>query len=263
MTGYEYYTTLEEAVRQIDTAIGLTEKEAAGADEFSGKNYSEMLYGMNRYKGELLRKLAAHRYAKMSKEDFIFRNDNSAAKTLQKTHVVKSHETGLTIAKLYGTTLEAILKKNNITTDEITAGKTLRIEVTPASEVVQVYDNIPTYGSQAGMLVFGKDLPDKIEAVSGEFKVLEPLETLRQGLTNRMMTARGEYPLEDDFGVTEMAGKNFPEELSDSMFLVEVQSQLEQDGRISSIDAITIRTEGTAKIVEAKLTAVTGAEVNL
>jgi LysM repeat protein len=262
MTGYEYYNTIEKALAELDRCIAITQKEAEGKDEFHNKNYAGIFNGLYQYRNQLLKKLSIHRFAKLSKEDFILQNDVNASKSIQKYHKVKSYETGTTIAKLYGTTLENILKVNNVRTDEIVAGKILKINITPTSVITRVYENVPTYGSQLGDLVYGKDLPDELATEDGDLKVLDPIETLRQGIYNRVTTQKGGYPFQEDFGIG-LIGEDFPEELSDSMFMVEVQTQLSQDARISSIDNLTLVKTGGNRVVIGNLTAITGAEIDI
>lgn len=232
---YKYYTTIQDAIKKVDTFIDYVETESAKVDEFSTFNYTQTLTELYNSRKILMHYLNANKYFRLNKEDFIKDLGYSYGINVEKQHTVKAFETPLSIAAKYNVTLESILQKNNITISAITAGKVLRIDISN-SEQKQRYNDIMTYGDQSNDLVYGNDLPCELAAINGDLSVLDNIETLKQGIQNLLNTPIGNYPLQKDFGIDPLVGMEYPEELKQSLIMVKASNQIENDKRIATID---------------------------
>jgi hypothetical protein len=240
-TAAEYYTQLGEALRQIDLAI--VDVQRSMADEYDAINYTQMLADLNNTRRNILKMLAVHKFMRLSKEAFIAKSVSPTSQKINITHIVSAFETPTGIALKYKMTLEDLLKKNNITTSEFEPGLVLKVELDDnggTGEMTKVYDDIPTFGSQEGILVLGKDAQNDLKCVNGDLVILEPQDTVAQGVMNRLMTDSLAYPYEDEFGVRSLVGSELPLELIQGMYLLEITNQLNLDKRIVSIDNLTV-----------------------
>lgn len=263
MTNSEYYIELENALKQIDLAIVDIERNMT--DEYEGANYSAMLNDLNTTRRSVLKMLAIHKYMRISKEVFLAK-DGTSPQTIDTVHTVKQFETPIGIALKYNMSLEALLKKNNITTADIVTGVELKVEIDESSGagvLAKIYEDIPTFGSQEGLLVLGKDVSNEMKYSSGDLSVLTPEQTVGQGVLNRVMTNSGDYPYESDFGVTSLAGSELPNELIEGMALLEIESQIKLDKRISNIEQLTVTRNQNAIAISGILQAINNITIEL
>jgi LysM repeat protein len=240
MTTTEYYIELESALKQVDLAI--VDVENSMSHEYENANYVAILNELNATRRSILKMLSINKYMRISKEAFLAKSETSTQK-IDTLHTVKQFETPIGIAVKYNMRLEDLLKKNNITTADIVAGIELKVEIDDsagAGVLTKIYEEIPTFGSQEGLLVLGKDVTNELKYSNGDLTVLMPEQTVAQGILNRVMTNSGDYPYENDFGVTSLAGSELPNELIEGMALLEIESQIKLDKRISSIEQLTV-----------------------
>lgn len=262
MTATEYYNDLEQALKIVDEAIAKTEIKAT--DEFARVNYSEILNRLYNFKRSIERMQVVHRYNKLSKEAWVKQIQQKTPRRIEVAHKVKSFETPHGIAKKYGITVSELLQKNNITTSELTAGMTLYVEIASSGSLNKIYEEIPTFGDQEGDLVFGKDLGSELKVdTDGDLKVLEPLDTLRQGIENRIYTAAGDYPMLPEFGVPRLAGEEYPEEIIESFHKLKIIAQLGLDKRIQKIEGLEKEREQNAVTFTGTITAINNKEFGL
>ncbi|HEX2868744.1 MAG TPA: LysM peptidoglycan-binding domain-containing protein [Ignavibacteriales bacterium] len=241
----EFFEKTERAISLLDNLTG--QAEAARTDEFDTFDYSGYIEQLKELKRNVLRFQAAYKFLKLDKEDFIQGIDRTGKVIV--IHTVKDFETPLSIAKKYTTDLGEILILNDVKVEDIKAGRELKIVVNNES-LSQVYDTIPTYGSQKGLEVLGRDLPNDLQAdETGDLLVLGPIETLTQGVNNRISTKKGAYPLEENFGLSNIQKLEFPEDITNAMLMVGLSEELEEDARLSRIDSIEITSDRKAKEV--------------
>jgi hypothetical protein len=242
MNGYDYYNKLERALAITENEIAKTEIKAT--DEFDVINYAEILNSLYKTKNTIIKMLNAHKFYRLSKEAFINKAEKKESKRVEILHTVKSYETITLIARMYGIDPTQILEKNNIISSDLAAGMSLRLEIPDSKKLLTVYENIPTYGSQEGILVLGKDVRnDLMFNADGDLETLSCEDTLKQGLENRMTTIKGDYPLADDFGIEFGSNTEIPNDLYESFYLIKITNQLKQDARIADIIDLTIERE--------------------
>ncbi len=247
MNSDKYYTDLKQANVLIGGIISEVEKKAV--DEFTHVNYVGALNTLNKQKQKIERMLAIHKFVRLSKDIFKKMLDSKGSKSIEEIHVVKDYETPLTIAKKYNMGLSDLYRLNNKTSSEITTGTKIIVKAETTGSLSKTYEGINTFGSQEGMKVLGTDVSNGLDAgVDGDLGVLEPEKTLEQGVKNRLQTKQGEYPLEDDFGLEELVGTDFPSELIESLGIAKMSSQLLQDRRIEAVNNIKVESRQNGKI---------------
>jgi len=231
--GYTYYTKLLSAINSFEEVIDRVESEKT--DEYDIINYSATLYYLYNALNGIYHYYNANKYFRLAKEDFIKQLNYTYGNGIERLHTIKGYETPLSIAKKYNVTLESILIKNNITTNDFTAGRIIRIEVSNA-ELKSIYNEILTIGDQSNDLIFGSDLPNELKVDSnGDLAVLDNISTLKQGLENLLTTKRGSYPMNEDFGVENFIGREMPLDLKKNMIMVQTSENIEQDKRIKAV----------------------------
>jgi len=251
MTHSEYKSNLETSLAAVSYQIGTVEAKAT--DEFDPINYAEILVNLNRVQQLVKRLLSAHKFLKISEEQFARMFEGKTDKLVEVTHTVTGFDTLISIAKKYNTTEEGILQKNNILSSGITAGTEILVEVESSKGLNKIYDQIAVYGSQIGMNVLGTDLPNEIvEDGVGDLKILTNEETISQGVQNRIYTRAGDYPLEPNFGI-ELAGSEIPADLQNGMLLLKIMDQLENDPRISEVENLEVEASGNAMTITAQI----------
>ncbi|MDQ7818683.1 MAG: LysM peptidoglycan-binding domain-containing protein [Melioribacteraceae bacterium] len=259
MNATEYYKNMEESLRLINLAI--VETELQMTDEYDSINYTQMLNDLNNTRRGILKMLAVHKFMRMSKETFSAQEVGVVRKR-ESVHVVKQFETPVGIALKYSMSLEDLLRKNNITTSEIEAGMTLKVD-TNTETFIKVYEDIPTFGSQEGLLVLGKDATNDLQCNDGDLKVLEPSETVAQGIMNRISSDAQSYIYEENFGVRNLAGSELPGDLGKEMYLLEVTEQIKFDKRIIEIENLTAEKDQNNLIVSGSLRAINNVLIEL
>jgi LysM repeat protein len=242
MNGFDYYNKLERALAITENSIARAEIKAT--DEYDAVNHTEILYSLYKVKNAIIRMQNAHKFYRLSKDAFILKAERKESKKIEILHEVKGYETLTLIAQKYGIEINQILEKNNITSNDLVAGMILRLEMPDSKKLLAVYENIPTYGSQEGILVLGTDVSNNLLVdADGELQILSCEDTLKQGLTNRMTTRKGDYPLADDFGIEIGSSGEIPNDLYESFYLIKITNQLKQDARISEIIDLSVTRE--------------------
>lgn len=226
----------KEAVRQTIEKIReqksrLTEEMT---DEYSSINYPELMTALNRIETALHRSGAIEKFLKTTPDAI------EQQRTMSIRHKVTQYETPLMIAERYNVELSDILKLNNMTTDELTGGTEIIIEV-PAQESTNVAQNIPVYGDVSGNKILGQDFSNPITKDSrGDIAPFNPIDTIRKTLLYRVTTPTGAYPLHKDFGLNGIIGEEVEQDLANAMLQVKITEALEKDPRISEISNIGI-----------------------
>lgn len=247
--GYTYYTKLQSAINSFEEVIDRVESEKT--DEYDIINYSATLYYLYNALNGIYNYYNANKYFRLAKEDFIKQLNYTYGNGIERLHTIREYETPLSIARKYNVTLESILIKNNITTNDFTAGRIIRIEVSNA-ELKSIYNEILTIGDQSNDLVFGNDLPNELVVDSnGDLKVLNNSDTLKQGLQNLLNTSSGSYPLMEDFGVDNLVGLELPEDVRQNMIMVQTSERIEFDRRIKVVTDFRFTEEGKNAEIEA------------
>lgn len=261
MNATEYFKNMEEALRQIGLAI--VETELQMTDEYDTINYTQILNDLNNTRRGILKMLAVHKFMRMSKETFSTQEVGGGIRKRESIHIVKQFETPVGIALKYSMSLEDLLRKNNITTSEIEAGMTLKVD-TNRETFIKVYEDIPTYGSQEGLLVLGKDTTNDLQYDDGgDLKILTPSETVAQGIMNRISSDAQSYIYEENFGVRNLAGNELPGDLGKEMYLLEITEQIKFDNRIIEIENLTAEKDQNAIKVSGALRVINNVLIEL
>lgn len=220
--------TIYKEIRKVDALI------PSAINEFStGVNEAETVFNAEQFKRRALRIANIHKFLKLDPE-----TDRQQAETDYK---VKEFDSPGMVATRFGRDLDQILNDNNKLSGEISAGDNISIQ---ADDTGSLYSDVPTFISIRGREILGHDLPVQlVESPSGDLHVLLPEETLTQGLTNRIRTRKGGYPLIDDFGLEEIAGQDYPEELSRNILLIQIAEQARLDKRISEVISVGLENE--------------------
>lgn len=257
----QYYTDLQTALNNVELMIVQTEQKIT--DEYDAVDYSRVLFTLYGLKRNIKRMLVVHKIQGFSKEEFVEINTVENSGTIVVDHTIKSWETITSIAKLYNANISDILTYNNIKSDELITGTVIKVRTSSNTFINGAESNkdVPVYGSRVGENVYGKDWPDELVANSDgtDVKILEPIETLKQGITNRLSTRSGDYPLESDFGIS-LVGSEYPQELRDGLLSIEVSQQLELDPRIESIENVIVTSESNSSTIEVVVKAIAGTE---
>lgn len=245
----EYFDNIETGISLLNNQIAL----ASTGDEYDSFDYSGYIFNLNEILRQLIWYKSAYKYMRMDKEEFLSYQD----KQVIITHTVKDFETPLSISKKYNKDLSEILILNNATIEDIVAGKELKILLTNKS-LYEIYQNIPTFGSQKDLLVLGNDLPNVLtEDEDGDFLVLDPVTTLEQGVNNRLKTKKGSYPLDDTFGTDVTNRLGFPDDIANALITVNISEQLEGESRLSSIESVKVGNDREKRTIEIQARTIT------
>ncbi|MGE5683443.1 MAG: LysM peptidoglycan-binding domain-containing protein [Bacillota bacterium] len=251
----EYFENIENAISLINKEISVAQINLT--DEFDEFDFSGYIHNLNQILRQLLRFKAANRFMKIDLEDFTNGSSFTVGQKVITTHVVKDFETPLSIAKKYSLDLSEILILNDITVEDIKAGKELKV-YSPNTRLYEIYQDIPTFGSQKGLQVLGRDFPNDLQAgKDGDLLSLGPIETLQQGVENRIMTRKGNYPLDDTFGLDNINKLGFPQDIADALLTVYLTEQLERDPRIRQIDDLSIKSNRDQKTFQIQARTIT------
>lgn len=260
MTIKHYYNNLQTALREVELSI--REMEVMVTDEYTSINYSKILTELNNFRRKIVLLLNVHKFMRLSRESFELKTMGNK-KNIEVTHIVKDYETPLIIANKYNMSLDELLKKNNLKSYEITPGKEISVEINYTNNITKTYEDIPTFGSHEGDLLFGSDLPNKLEVDSrGDLRLLTPVETLSQGILNRALTKAGSYPLEADFGIS-IPENRLPSELVNVMHMLKVHLQLLLDKRIKDVKNLSSIKQGNKLSIKLQLKTVNNITVNV
>ena len=263
-TATEYYNQLKGALGQIDSAIVTIQNQMT--DEFDSINYAQMLMDANNSRRSILKMLAINKFMRLSQDTFIEKIENPSSQKIIITYTVKQFDTPIGIALKFNMALQDLLQKNNIVTSDFVPGLVLNIEVDDSNgmgEFSKIYDDIPTFGSQEGLLVLGQDAGNDLKCVNGDLNILAPEDTVAQGVLNRLTTDPAQYPYEKEFGVTNLAGTELPFDLIQGMYTLEVNDQLNLDKRIQSINSLVISRSGDGVIINGSFLALNNVPVNV
>jgi hypothetical protein len=248
------YTTLTKSLNELERIIS----NIIPTDEYDpNHDYSGLLNNLNQFKTYIIRLLSVHKFARMSKEYFLAQFSG----VVETNYKIKDYDTPLSLADKFGVDLDALLEINNIVATDIQEGLIIKVPV--AGDSIAIYSNVPTFGDQTGDNVFGRDLPNELVAVNGKLVVLEPLDNLKQGILNRITTWRGEYPLDDSFGINNFRQFDLPEDLAQNMVIMDVVNQILQDARIAEVNEIVQSSEKDAVQFTAEATTITKTEVKV
>lgn len=239
--------------KQAKTALaGITSR-----DEYDKDNSSATISALEKLVNQAILLRAYDKFMKMEKADITALSSMSNTGKILTGHTLKSYETATSISKKYGMSIDEVLNLNNMTSDEFTAGKEIKVYTT--IDKITVNQNVETYGSQKGKNILGTDLPCEL-TISGEdenadLTVLGNDDTFVQGMSVLTRAIMGDYPLEN-FGITNYVGSDMPSGLVANMIRIELSQLLATDERIGSIDSIDIETSDGAIKPTIQLTAV-------
>lgn len=119
--------------------------------------------------------------------------------------------------------------------------------------------------AQSGIKVLGRDLPNELEVVDGDLKLLDYTDTFTQSIENMLFTTEGSYPEEGEYGSrVKMMASNTPADLAGGMVEVEALRATMKNPRVSSVGnnkaslsgdkvSITMDVKAINNITEAKL----------
>ncbi len=260
---YQYYNNLQAASNSVDEAIAQTLSKMT--DEFDiNTDYSSIMISLTNFKRDIIRMQNVNKFLRLSISGFVQQSELQSTKQIEILHTVKDYETPFSIAQLYNVNLSDILRKNNILTSDITAGLQLNIDIAQSQALNKVFDNIPSYGPQDGDLVLGIDLPNLLTATAaGDLQYLDPEDTLAQGIANRIYTKQGDYPLNNNFGLSPIVGSEIPDDLISGMYLTQLQNIIEQDPRIASVDSLNIVRSGNSVTFSGQATSINNKQLSI
>lgn len=243
MTGLKYYNDLNKALIIIESNINSL--EVVEKDEYNFVNYSLILNKLYTTKRMIERYLNIHKYYRLTKEEMIKRIDNQSNSKVKISYEVKEYENAQTIAEKFNMELESLLRLNNILSSEIESGKKILVETTDFNLITQNFD-IPTYGDQTDTNILGTDISVNPQFENNDFQVLGNIETLEQGIRNRIRTFKKEYPAEPNFGIQNYI--NMPDDLNNSLRLVDIIDQVKKDGRVQEVLDAQVQRQGNSVV---------------
>jgi LysM repeat protein len=199
----------------------------------------------------LYRQRSMYKFLGLTKQQFDEILLNGKGNKRKVRHTITTIDTIFSIAKKYGVSAEDILTSNNLKASDIIVGKEIDIAIN-ANITIQRNQEIAVFAEHRGEELLGRDIisncaPD----ITGDIAVLQPQETLKQGIRNRLNTKQGEYPLNSSFGINYFKESQLPEDLTDNMIINQAKQTLESDPRISRIVNISLARNGNAIIIEA------------
>ncbi|MCA0388465.1 MAG: LysM peptidoglycan-binding domain-containing protein [Bacteroidetes bacterium] len=243
-----YFVSISESLDSLNKSkINLSDKS-----EYDIADYSSLNLVTELTRRILLRQLKAYKFLGLTKEQFeeIIRTQKGEKRKIR--HIINAHETIFSISKKYGIEAEELLQINNLKVTDLNPGIELLIEV-KAENIYQRFD-IPVFTEHTGEELLGRDLNNSFSpGASGDFEVLSPRETIKQGVANITLTKRGDYPLLNSFGISFGEDGNFPEDLADNLILTEVSNALNSDPRISAIKSIKVDRKGNEVLIDAEV----------
>lgn len=243
-----YFQSITDSLDSLNkNRINLGDKS-----EYDIANYSTLNQFTELTRRILLRQLKAYKFMGLTKEQFedIIRTQKGEKRKIR--HIINAHETIFSISKKYGIEAEDVLQLNNLKVTDLNPGTELLIDV-KAENIYQRID-IPVFAEHSGEELLGRDLNNSFSAgASGDFAVLSPRETIKQGVSHITLTKRGDYPLMNSFGISFGEDRSFPEDLADNLIQTEVSNALKSDPRISEIKSIQVIREGIGIIIEAEV----------
>lgn len=230
----------------IDTALDNLKlayrEDSRAVTEHDTVDHSRMILENERMERLLKRQRKVYKFLGVTKEEFEMAIERGTGKKRKIRHIVTSYDTLFSIANNYKVDADVILQTNNITSGQITAGTTIIIEA-DSEEITgnAVTRDLPIIAEHKGKELLGRDLADTIlNESSGDLSVLNPDETLYQGMKIRLNARKGDYPFKPDFGIDTYFNVDLPNELRMSMIDAEAQASLESDPRVKEILAINL-----------------------
>ncbi|OGU56945.1 MAG: hypothetical protein A2V66_10755 [Ignavibacteria bacterium RBG_13_36_8] len=257
---HTYYKNLENALRNVLSTINETEQK--NIDEYNlNVNYYDMLNTLYEAERSIKQMLIVHKLRGFSKEEYIT-IENKKATDLLIEHTVKGYENLLSIAELYGTTIEEIMQINNLTSYEIGASSILKVRISKEHLIENARREVPVFGSRVGTDVLGYDIYNEVrENDAKDIKVIDdPIDTLIQGLKNRIVTKVGDYPFEKDFGL-DVVGTDIPKDLAEGLMSLEITEQLKQEPRVETVKNVLVTKKIDSYSYEITVQAIKGKEV--
>ena len=236
-----YYYELEQQHAAIENAANLFETLIPEGDdaELAATDYSGTAYNLwaSVLTNERLQKI--HKLFRMTKEQLIQKSQGETAPNYT-VYEVRSYDTIHSVARKFNVSIEDILRANNITASEFEDQTEILIPQL-STNVITVYENVPTFDTHNGIKVLGTDLSaDCTVDANGDLKVLDEVDSFHQGVTILINTEAGTIPLEDGFGGAPKIGKEYPQEIISNMITVNLLNSLSQDGRIKDVNNIIL-----------------------
>ena len=255
----KYFTDLQAQIDVIDNLINILNI----TDEYDlTTDYAALLLSLVLLKRYLQRYYNGYKYIKYSEADFTNILDTAGSKEMTIQHIVTGYETPSKIAKKYNIDISQVTDRNNKASNDIVTGDTLNLSVPNTNQFFtnEELQTFPFFGDRNGDCILGSDLGKELKVDwNGDLMSLNNSETFRQGILNRLTTAKGDYPLNDSFGLDRfVGGSNLPGDLSDAMFSIEAQAQIMNDYRVKEItDVVTVR-EANSITIQASILGING-----
>lgn len=122
--------------------------------------------------------------------------------------------------------------------------------------------DILVFGDQTGENIFGHDLTEELDDDGlGDFKVLEPRETIQQSMQILATTRKGEISYQEDFGLDIQVGEDWERESIDSFLQMKIIESYKQDPRIKDVEITSMSKQGTGLSADVKIIPIIGQAV--
>lgn len=254
----DYYGMVQNAIivfQGIYDSIYQQSQEITDPDYDASIDWNDVLWKIQNSINNLQKAYVVERYQRVSKEQMqslfsAYINSESPGKIIVGfTHNIREFDTLRLLEVQYGVPWQNILSYNNITASEFETQTSVQIPV-PIDLAIRASNDITVFGDQTGELILGKDFPNEIaENADGDFKVLTPSETIKQGVQNLSVSQQGDLPFYENYGLNLELSQDVPFESVESFIQLRILEGFSIDPRIQAVEVLeTVRTQNAVNV---------------
>jgi len=163
--------------------------------------------------------------------------------------------------KSFGDTFSPTIDVSITIYSTIKSACTIKIPI-PFRIADRITKDILVFGDQTGENIFGKDLTEELDDDGlGDFKVLEPRETIKQSMQILATTRKGEISYQEDFGLDIQVGEDWERESIESFLQMKIIESYKLDPRVKDVEITGMSKQGNGLSADVKITPIIGEAV--
>ncbi len=259
-----FFPTVLNALERVRSFLAGLEREKESRGEIYPREieldtqvaeYDPVIDRYQKIEASLAQLSTIHRYMRLSqteRDHLISRfvsgeSNNVLVRTI--SHRVAAYETLESIAYDYNVSdWRMIAEYNDLLPSDLEEGMDIEVPVLVSpSEAALVNANLPIFGTMRSVEAFGADLPNDLDvgevgatsvnapSTGSDLSVLDPIETLKQGLGNIVATSPGEHPASRSFGFDGVVNDDIPTVIRRQWFTAKAEQALMQDPRVEAV----------------------------
>ena len=268
----DYYSVVQNAIivyEGILNQIYLKSLQIAEPDFDPSIDWANILFRLQNTINNLYNIKAVHKFQRVSQEQMqslfaAYINNESPGKIIVGfTHTLRSFDTLRSLEVQYGVPWQNILAYNNITASQFATQETINIPV-PIDLSLRASNNIAVFGDQTNEAILGADFPNDIQEDStGDFKVLTPSETIKQGVQNLSTAQQGDLPFYESWGLNLILAEEVPSDTVESFLQLRILEGFSIDPRIDTVEVLETVKQGNTITISVQIKPIQGDNFNV